>query len=309
MGQCSLRYSGGPWSENVEEPCLKPKCWTFRACQGWMCISFFHFYLVRKTAPKRRWGTTKWKGQSQTQVSPNDQRSPLERRKRRRRKQTRQSVGKWRAQAAVMTAVMIKTSWKEKRVKVDIKTKNLPKREGEMKTAAQGKVMMKRKVKDGLIDAKSESRPLTKTQTQGHTHKKRGKTGKQQVRVARLIVLLTEIHRRGWTHSSGKDQQSTADSFVIFPITEGFSLQGRALFRTVLDINKPELSALSVGVQCSDSSSTSAVAWSAAVQTASRGMVGYPAPGPGRILSAAGSLIDHWLLPQSVCIMRRPPCP
>lgn len=111
------------------------------------------------------------------------------------------------ARAAVMTAVLPKRSSGGKGLKVDIKTRKLQKPEGKTRSAAQGTVMMRKKGRDGLIVTKSESR--TPAKTQGQTQKRRGgKTGKQQVRRAQIIVLETEMHRHGQTYSSGNVQEN-----------------------------------------------------------------------------------------------------
>ncbi len=121
----------------------------------------------------------------------------------------RRSARKRRAPAAVMTAVLQKTSRGGKALKVDIKTRKPQKAEGETRTVPRGTVMMKKKGKNALTVAKSESRTLTKTLTQGQTQKRRGgKTGEQRVRRARMIVLETEMHRHLQTHSSGNDQEN-----------------------------------------------------------------------------------------------------
>lgn len=82
---------------------------------------------------------------------------------------TGKSVREQSPQAAAMTAVILKTSRGGRGLKVDIKTRKLPKPEGERRTAAQGTVMMSMKGTDGLTVEKGESRTPTKTQTQGQT--------------------------------------------------------------------------------------------------------------------------------------------
>lgn len=109
---------------------------------------------------------------------------------------TGKSVREQSPRAAAMTAVILKTSRGGRGLKVDTKTRKLPKPEGERRTAAQGTVMMNTKGTDGLTVVKGESRTPTKTPTQGQTQKRRGgKTGKQQVRRAHTIVQETEMNR------------------------------------------------------------------------------------------------------------------
>lgn len=121
----------------------------------------------------------------------------------------RTGVKEQRARAAVMTAVLSKTSRGGRGLKVDIKTRKKPKPGGETRTAAQGTVTTKKKRRDGLTVAKSESRTPTETQTHGRSQRRRGgKTGKQQVRRSHTIVLETKMYRHDQTHSSGNDQES-----------------------------------------------------------------------------------------------------
>lgn len=103
---------------------------------------------------------------------------------------------------AAMTAALPETSRGGKGPKVDTKT---VRKEGEMRTAAQGEMRMKHKGRDGLTDAKSENRTPTETQTRGQTRKRRGEsTGKQQAGRAQVILLQIEMHGHGPTLSSDK---------------------------------------------------------------------------------------------------------
>uniref|UniRef100_A0A3Q3N5R4 NKAP domain containing 1 n=1 Tax=Labrus bergylta TaxID=56723 RepID=A0A3Q3N5R4_9LABR len=145
---------------------------------------------MKETVPKRRTGATKKSlSLSQKQACPNDPKNPHARRKRKRRKTRRENVRKQSARAAAMTAVTRKKNCQRRGLKVDIKTRKPAKKEAKTRTAARETVMTNMKV--GLTKAKNANVSHTKTPTQGFTQKRRGKTGKQQVRSARAIVLQT----------------------------------------------------------------------------------------------------------------------
>lgn len=97
-------------------------------------ILFNLFSLGKKAGPQERWGATKGKSPSlrRKQVYQNDQKNPLERRKRkRRRKMRRKGVSAQAVTAAATTAGLPKTSSRGKSLKVDTKTRKLKKTERE----------------------------------------------------------------------------------------------------------------------------------------------------------------------------------
>lgn len=166
----------------------------------------FALSLVKKTVAQRR-NATKRKSQSltRTRAYRSAQRNPLGRRKRGRRSLTVRSWGRRRARAAAMTAMPpTKTSGGGKRVKVDIKTVNMQKRDGELTRAALRTVTRRSRRKEGLTATKSESRTRTETRTHSWAWKRRGgKTGERQERKVLETVLQTKTH--------GHEQQQDLD--------------------------------------------------------------------------------------------------
>lgn len=172
---------------------------------------------------------------------------------------------------AAKTAPLPKRSRGGKGPKVDTET---VRKEGEMRTAAQGPVRMKHKRRDGLTDAKSENRTPTETQTRGQTRKRRGeKTGKQQVGRAQVILLQIEMHGHGQTLGSGKDRGKLLQIPLFTRTAQRDFLCSALLYCILSDINKPLLSASSVGALCSSISSLGSAA-----QAAGRGMVEHTPP-------------------------------
>lgn len=161
-------------------------------CKAYSCFIYFLLSPVKKIQLQRL-NVTKQRSPSPKQPHQNNQRNPLERRRRRRKRRNVKvrSVRRRRARAAAMTAVLQKTDRGWRRGKV--KTRNIQK-SGQMRRAtSRTAVMMKRRREEGLPIAKSESRPPTETPTQGGMWRKwGGRTGKQQMRSARAIVLQTE---------------------------------------------------------------------------------------------------------------------
>lgn len=183
---------------------------------------------------QRRLDGTKLKSPNPTQRHAylNAPKSHLERRKRKRRRKARKKsarkVSAQAANAAAMTAEILKTSRREKGLKVGTKTRKLQKPGGETRTAARRTAMMRRKGRDGLT--KSENTTPRKTQTRGQTLKRRGeKTGRQQARGARMIVLQTEMTGMNRHIAQVMTRKTTTGSFVHINTVEGFSLQGGSI--------------------------------------------------------------------------------